>query len=388
MPVDAGAARRYFGGVRAIVRYLPPSGVPVGLPGPPPKTTFGGARSREGRRIADYMQRISPDLAPFAEEPLESLGMKLEVGLSSTVDLLTWNDLDNYLEPLVVHLRDLIRGPLVTAWASKRYAGESTLVLGEVQPDPAAPEDWMHVTASARGLSVNGLPASSKRDIGIQIAAQAQPMPWAPVDMELALRVGRAELWIESWKSAIDSLVAILGRLPGKSEFDIKDGRIVNLGLHREVDDALRSRVELEVWWRQTPGYEATEHPQGPLSYQVGPLDPALMPRRAYRSPRSKRRPRADRTQWPALGIAVLTDLEEFRQTRASGRGYVVITDDSNPIRIHRADCPSLKDEYFEHKVVHNAMRTGEYFRVADPDVARNLWPGLSQHDCTRCGEV
>jgi hypothetical protein len=47
------------------IRYAPPRGARVELPRIPPKTTFGGAGSHEGRRITAYMEEIAPLLQPL-----------------------------------------------------------------------------------------------------------------------------------------------------------------------------------------------------------------------------------------------------------------------------------------------------------------------------------
>jgi hypothetical protein len=60
----------------------------------------------------------------------------------------------------------------------------------------------------------------------------------------------------------------------------------------------------------------------------------------------------------------------------------VVITDDANPIQVHRAGRLSVTEENFVRKVVQNGVPTGEYFGVPDVEVARQFWSGLSEHAC------
>jgi len=50
------------------------------------------------------MEDIASDVAPFATDPPTRLGIHLEVGLATSVDLLTHNDLEHYLEPLATHI--------------------------------------------------------------------------------------------------------------------------------------------------------------------------------------------------------------------------------------------------------------------------------------------
>lgn len=321
------------------------------------------------------MEDIASDLAPFVTDPAGDLGIHLEVGLASSVDPLTQNDLDNYLEPLANHIS---HGRLVAAWVTKKHGDQSTLVLGSVEPTSVPLSGWMRGTAFAAGLSVPG-----KRELGRQIAQQAQPMPWGPIELEVAVRASSAEGWVRAWKPVIDSLVPILGRLPGKTEFDIEDGRVVYLALHGEVDRSLIHAVEVEVWWRAAERSETTAASPASLSYRVGPLAAGVPHEQsAPRLRGGKRRPRADPADWPQLDIALIGDLEQFRATQGTDRGFVVITDDANPVRIHRAGCSGVKEENFVRKVIQNGMRTGEYFGVTDVQVARQLWPALSEHSC------
>jgi hypothetical protein len=127
-------------------------------------------------------------------------------------------------------------------------------------------------------------------------------MPWGPIEMEVAIRTSSAERWIRAWKQIIDSLVAILARLPGKTEFDIEDGRIVRLALHGETNVSLVDAVELDVWWRAAPGARLDTDPPAPLSYRVGPTTADPLQRQSRSRVRGgKREPAPIRTNGQSL---------------------------------------------------------------------------------------
>lgn len=361
--------------MRPIARLQVPEGEAITLPGPPPKTTFGGSRSPEQVRIGQYMQAIAPALIPYRDAVHKPLGMRLEVGLRSTADLLTHNDLDNYLEPLATFIG---RGELVGAWASKRHSDNSTLLVGSVVRETRVLTGWEHATASAVGLSERG-----RRDIGMQIARQAEPVPWGPVELQLALRVSSRERWVRAWKPAIDSLVGILGRRPGKSEFDIEDGRIVDLALHCDTDASLGHDVELEVWWRAVDLSSPDVGTAVVLSYEVGAQASAQPRTPQRRQPRGgRRKPHVGDSSLDALGVTLISDVAQFRDIRAGSTGFVVITDDANLTRLHRAGCDTVKEANFVRKVIENRMKTGEYYAVSDLESARRLWPAVVAHRC------
>src|SRR5438067_1243347 len=114
-------------------------GDPIVLPGVPPKTTLGGARSPEGRRIAAYMDEIGHLIEPWSTEPEQDLGMSLCVGLPEDADLLVHHDLDNFLEPFATHLGS---SRVAYARATKAHRDSSMLTLGPATPTTDALEGW------------------------------------------------------------------------------------------------------------------------------------------------------------------------------------------------------------------------------------------------------
>jgi hypothetical protein len=198
-------------------------------------------------------------------------------------------------------------------------------------------------------------------------------VPWGPVELEVALRIGAERNAVAAWKPVIDSLVAILGRAPGKTEFDIEDGRIVALAIHQEIDRSLGHAVQAQLWWRAAgPGASA-----GPaLAYEVGSADegPAV--------PASGPRGASARTAPPADDFEVIATLARLRELQASAAGYVIITDTASPPRMHRAGCAAIREENFVGKVIERGMRNGRYLHALDSDSARRRWPRLTKHGC------
>src|SRR4051794_4598810 len=199
--------------VAPFARFAPPDSEPVALPRVPPKTTFGGPRSPEGLRIIAFMDEIARLLAAGREAREGPLGLALAIGLPSTTNLLIHHDLDNFLEPLATALAS---PALCFASATKQHGPVTTLSIGPVAPARAEAGGWECTRAQCEGVSAPG-----RRALGREVAAQAEPLPWGPVELDLALRGGAQRDWVGAWKPVIDSLVAILGRRAGASEFDI-----------------------------------------------------------------------------------------------------------------------------------------------------------------------
>lgn len=73
-----------------------------------------------------------------------------------------------------------------------------------------------------------------------QIAAQ---LPDGGVALQLAFVVGSRRAWPDLWKATIDSLGFLLGRDAGAGQWNVRDGRMTDLGPHCVVDSNARSRV-------------------------------------------------------------------------------------------------------------------------------------------------
>jgi hypothetical protein len=86
-----------------------------------------------------------------------------------------------------------------------------------------------------------------KRQIADQIT-DARLLPGdGGVVLQLAFVVGPARAWPNLWKATIDSLGTILGRDQGAGEWNVRDGRIVDLGLHCVVDPAAGNEIVIAI---------------------------------------------------------------------------------------------------------------------------------------------
>ncbi|CUU55001.1 hypothetical protein Ga0074812_10481 [Parafrankia irregularis] len=82
----------------------------------------------------------------------------------------------------------------------------------------------------------------------------AEPLPDGGVAWQLAFVVRPRRAWPNLWKATIDALGAILGRDNGACEWNARDSRVTDLGLHRTVDPAAGNRITI----RSSAGSENT----------------------------------------------------------------------------------------------------------------------------------
>lgn len=159
------------------------------------------------------------------------LAIGLDVGLPETVHLLTLNDLDNYLFPVMQALAKRTGRDIVSAWAVKRYAEESYITVGQAMSvaDPGG------VCAFHMETSASYEKRAYKEAIRDR-AATAEPLQEGGVSLQIAFAVGPGRTWPNLWKPTIDALGPILGRDDGASEWNARDGRITELGLHCIID--------------------------------------------------------------------------------------------------------------------------------------------------------
>jgi hypothetical protein len=170
------------------------------------------------------------------------LALRLDVGLQDTVALHALNDLDNYLFPLVPKLAERMRRDVVSVWATKRHRAASSVCVAMPIPvnDPGGTYQFDVATTASATTS------AFKEQIRDQIIA-ASPLPGVGVAVQIAFVVGPRRVWPNLWKPTIDSLGSILGRDEGAREWNARDGRITDLGLHCVVDEATGSDVLIAI---------------------------------------------------------------------------------------------------------------------------------------------
>lgn len=138
-------------------------------------------------RSAAFISEVSSAIAWQVDSIADPLALRLDVTLpdASVSDLLARNDLDNYLFPLVPKLTERTGRQFASVWAIKQRSGNSAVAVCQAQPT---------------------------QDPGGEY-----------------------------------SLGPILGHDPGAHEWNPRDGRITDLGLHRFVDPAAGNQVTIAI---------------------------------------------------------------------------------------------------------------------------------------------
>jgi hypothetical protein len=173
--------------------------------------------------------------------------LELTVGLRSGLALdRGGRDLDNYLLPIA---RRIGAHRIDAMFGRKLHAATSTIAVGTaVQRHdlPGEPQLLIRVTGSSES------PAWKQQ---IHDASRAVcSSSWPPGPMTLCIRFGVSSRrnWSTLWKPAIDALGPVLGIQDPSQPFRPDDDRIVDLALHRTINDALGTEVEIEAWWSRS----------------------------------------------------------------------------------------------------------------------------------------
>jgi hypothetical protein len=189
-------------------------------------------------RSAAFIAEVRSAVAEQLRVTPDPLALRLDIALPDTVPLLAFNDLDNYLFPLVPKLTEGTGRQFASAWATKRHGTTSCVAVCQARtiPDPGGGYSFdVRTTASASTTTY-------KQQIRDQITA-GRPLPDGGVVLQLAFAVGPRRVWPNLWKATIDSLGSVLGRDAGAGEWNARDGRITDLGLHCVVDPAAGTQV-------------------------------------------------------------------------------------------------------------------------------------------------
>lgn len=340
----------------------------IPLDGRPLLASWEGKDHPEQIRLRRYLDDLTPRIEKAEPTGAAPLGLHLDVGLGPVSDLLVYRDLDNFLEPIARDLPDRY----CTLQATKSTLGSSSISVGAAAAGDTPPgEGWQFARASGSGSTQS---PDWKRALAEQFASQSQLAPDGALDMHITFRVGSSRSWINVWKGGIDSLTPILGHtVPGR-EFHPRDDRIVNLGLHREIDDALGNDVELLVWWR--PSADRMLHDTGASVITSTAVTPTSPPRPPAR--------RAAASSGSASGtVERLDTVEDLRE--AQGRAGVIVNEDAASWpKIHAPRCTWVTEENFMAKVIEGGGRNGRYWWAQSSDIAKSRWPRAKV--CGSCG--
>ncbi|MEU4689107.1 hypothetical protein [Actinoplanes sp. NPDC023714] len=208
-------------------------------------------------RLRSYLAGVTKQLLVAEWANNGPRAIELVVGLPDDTPLdRGGRDLDNYLYPLVRHFGGERIG---AAFARKAHQEESTIAVVPAE-NVAGPAEEPQLTVRT---SMSATSAAWKGVIHAACArAVTGPLPPGPVGVRLQFGVSAARNWAALWKPAIDALGPVLGMPQPAQPFRPDDDRIVDLQLHRIIDDALGHDVIVRAWWWPTrsrePGAECS----------------------------------------------------------------------------------------------------------------------------------
>jgi hypothetical protein len=230
--------------------FSPPAVTPVRLARPPVLESWDATGHPSQQRLRAHLDSVTALVGPAAAADATRLALALDVGLGDHIVLTRGgHDLDNYLFPLA---RTFGAGRFDAVFARKRHAASSTIAIGPAAPaDPgrAAMPPLLSVRTSVSATS----PAWKETIHQACRAAQPEPYPDGPLHLVLCFRLSARRNWSTLWKPAIDALGPLLGIPDPGRPYRPADDRIVDLALHRNVDDSLNHDVVMTIWCRPVP---------------------------------------------------------------------------------------------------------------------------------------
>jgi len=223
--------------------FTMPTSQPVQLPGRPQLASWSKGGDPDQVRLASYLAAADELLRPCYERLTGQLALRLDIGLARTDSLLDQRDLDNYLFPLATHLSQRIQGVFACVWGTKQHSAESFVRIEQAVPAAAAPSFDCCYTIRTSASSQS---PEFKQQISDQLSA-APSLLSGPIRMQLSFTVGTTRNWLNLWKPTIDALGQILGYTPGRGPWHPLDGRIVDLGLHCQVDPGMGNEILIVI---------------------------------------------------------------------------------------------------------------------------------------------
>lgn len=215
--------------------YARPEGVGLKLRKTPRLASWNKSTDLDQVMLREYLADTAGLLAPSLVSGPWALW--LDVGLPTGRDLTDMADLDNYAFPLATHLRNQ---DLVSVWCTKRHADSSRVVVARAQ-GAAAPATTFSVRTTASSET-----KAYKEQVRASVAHAGEIHDRA-VCLQLAFTVGPQRNWLSLWKPTIDALDPLLGRTRADRAWHPRDGRIVDLGLHVEVDPSLGHEIVVAI---------------------------------------------------------------------------------------------------------------------------------------------
>ena len=195
-------------------------------------------------RLRAYLDEVTAALSPLPES--DPLFLHLDVDVGDPSRLLRHYDLENYLTPLFGS-RALPASQFVLVTAHKQVGGGSSFACGRAVPG-SAPEGWAHRTTEA-GSGTSHRRWKEGRESSLARSG-AEELPAGPVAVRIAWQCAGSRNWVNLWKPTGDAMGPIRGVPDPSKPFHLNDDRIVDLEMHRQVDDALGHDVVVGIWWQ------------------------------------------------------------------------------------------------------------------------------------------
>lgn len=190
--------------------------------------------------LREFVAHVHELIDPITATSAGSLAFRLDIGLAEDIDPLWERDLDNYLFPVVRTLPPRV----VSVWGTKGR-GMTSRVRIEPAVEVGAPASWQQFEVPPSPGTERGWKAAVRK-----AAARTTELPPGPVALELSFALGAGRNWLNLWKPSIDGLEPLLGRTYPERHWNPLDGRIVRLGLHRQINAGLGPQVAMAAWAR------------------------------------------------------------------------------------------------------------------------------------------
>jgi hypothetical protein len=225
------------------VMFAMPDSQPAQLHAAPRLASWNRADDPAQTRLEAYLAAAEQLLLPRCEQLTGPLALRLDIGLPPATPLLDQRDLDNYLYPLAARLSKTIGPRLVSVWGTKHYSRASFARIEQATPIHATSSPGYRYTVRTSSSSQS---IAFKQQIHDQLIGAAT-LPDGPVSMQLSFTVGPDRNWLNLWKPTIDAQRRILGNTNPSRPWHPQDGRIVELGLHCQVDHTLGNDILITI---------------------------------------------------------------------------------------------------------------------------------------------
>ena len=214
-------------------------------PGRPLLASWEGSTHPAKLRLNAYLEDVTRGLIPLPPAP--RLYLHLDVDVEEPDRLLRHYDLENYLTPLF-EKPGLPPERFALVSARKKVGDGSRIVCGPAEQGTAETGDWSHFSANAGSGTDKPV---WKEGLAKRLAESSPtPLPPGPAAVRLAWRCSSRRNWTMLWKPTGDAMGPVLGVADPRQPFNPNDDRIVDLELHRVVDDSLGHDVIVGMWWR------------------------------------------------------------------------------------------------------------------------------------------